>query len=99
MASPPARLVISTVESQDRSFTCLNRLRSVVRSFPSLIEFSTALLLLIHRLHYRSGSQNQRNTSREERESRSVRNSSACAEGLKGGKSPARKWIIGFQKG
>src|SRR5713226_7124204 len=59
MASPPARLVISAVESQDRSFTCLNRLRSVVRPSPSLIEFNIALLLPMQPT-YRSGSQDHK---------------------------------------
>ncbi len=45
---------------QDRSFTCLNRLRSVVRPFPSLIEFSTVLLLTIHQPAYRNGTQDHK---------------------------------------
>src|ERR1700730_201493 len=58
--SPPARLVSSAAESQDSSFTCLNRFRSVVPPFPSLIEFSTVLLLIIHQPAYANGSQDHK---------------------------------------
>src|SRR3984893_16211284 len=88
MASRPARLVISAVESQDRSFTYLNRLRSVVRPFPSLIEFSTVLLLVIHQPAYRNGSQDHKENVTQGTIIE-FWYPKTCAGGLKGGKSPA----------
>src|ERR1700730_8975966 len=93
MASRPARLVISAVESQDRSFTYLNRFRSVVRPFPSLIEFSTVLLLAIRQPAYRNGSQDH-NENVTQGTNIEFWNPKACAGGLKGGKSPANGGLM-----